>query len=280
MRRLTLALLGAALIALPVAAQQQQKQAPEAATSSSPQEAAEPSLPTHSWSFDGPFGTYDRASVQRGFQIYSEVCSQCHSMNLLHYRDLGPNGPGGGVGYSEDEVKVIAATPFINGKQVTDGPNDQGEMFQRPGRPSDPIARPFANDQAARAANNGALPPDLSLITKAREDGPNYVYAILTGFKDPPQGFKLTEGTYYDEYFPGHQIKMPPPLSAVQVKYADGTPATVPQMAHDVVSFLEWAAEPTLEQRHRMGLKVMLFLIIATGVFYAAKRKIWSSIEH
>jgi ubiquinol-cytochrome c reductase cytochrome c1 subunit len=228
-----------------------------------------PPPPHQEWSFYGVFGTYDRAALQRGFQVYKEVCATCHLVRHLYYRDLEE------LGYSEDQVKGIAAQV-----QVTDGPNDQGEMFQRPGRPSDPIARPFANDQAARAANNGALPPDLSLITKAREDGPNYVYAILTGFKDPPQGFKLTEGTYYDEYFPGHQIKMPPPLSAVQVKYADGTPATVPQMAHDVVSFLEWAAEPTLEQRHRMGLKVMLFLIIATGVFYAAKRKIWSRIEH
>jgi ubiquinol-cytochrome c reductase cytochrome c1 subunit len=260
MRRLALVLMGAGLLMAPAAYAQEDNTPP---------------LPRPGWSFDGPFGTYDRGALQRGFQIYQEVCSNCHSLNLVTYDDLGPDGPGGGLGFTEDQVKAIAAQ-----KEVTDGPNDQGEMFQRPGRPSDPIARPFANDQAARAANNGALPPDLSLITKAREDGPNYVYAILTGFKDPPQGFKLTEGTYYDEYFPGHQIKMPPPLSAVQVKYADGTPATVPQMAHDVVSFLEWAAEPTLEQRHRMGLKVMLFLIIATGVFYAAKRKIWSRIEH
>ena len=227
-----------------------------------------PSPPHQEWSFNGVFGTYDRAALQRGYQVYKEVCAACHPVKHLAFRDLAD------IGYREDEIKGIAAQV-----QVTDGPNDNGEMFQRPARPSDPIPGPFPNDQAARAANNGALPPDLSLITKAREDGPNYVYAILTGFKDPPQGFKLTEGTYYDEYFPGHQIKMPPPLSAVQVKYADGTPATVPQMAHDVVSFLEWAAEPTLEQRHRMGLKVMLFLIIATGVFYAAKRKIWSRIH-
>ena len=153
-------------------------------------------------------------------------------------------------------------------------------MFQRPARPSDRIPGPFPNDQAARAANNGALPPDLSLIAKAREGGPDYVYAILTGYKDPPAGVKLNPNMYYNEYFAGHQIAMPPPLTqADQVKYADGTSATVPQMAHDVVSFLSWAAEPNLDERHRIGFKVILFLIIATGVFYAAKRKIWARVH-
>ncbi|HEX3953517.1 MAG TPA: cytochrome c1, partial [Stellaceae bacterium] len=178
--------------------------------------------------------------------------------------------------YSEDQVKGIASQV-----QVTDGPNDQGDMFQRPGRPSDPIPGPFANDQAARAANNGALPPDLSLITEAREDGPNYVDAILNGFKDAPAKFKMNPNMYYNEYFPGHQIAMPPPLTTEgQVKFADGTPATVPQMAHDVVTFLQWAAEPTLDERHRIGFRVILFLLIATLVFYAAKRKIWAKIPH
>jgi ubiquinol-cytochrome c reductase cytochrome c1 subunit len=228
-----------------------------------------PTPPRQQWSFNGAFGTYDRAALQRGFQVYKEVCAACHAVKHLYYRDLEE------LGYTEDQVKGIAAQV-----QVTDGPNDQGEMFQRPGRPSDPIARPFANDQVARAANNGALPPDLSLITKAREGGADYVYAILTGFRDAPQGVKLNPNMYYNEYFAGHQIAMPPPLNADQVKYADGTPATVPQMAHDVVSFLSWAAEPNLDQRHRMGFKVMLFLIVATGVFYAAKRKIWSRIHH
>jgi len=179
---------------------------------------------------------------------------------------------------------VATATTVRNGSngkaQVQDGPNDEGQMFQRPGRPSDPMPKPFPNDQAARAANNGALPPDLSLIVKAREGGADYVYAILTGFKDPPKDFKMTEGTYYNEYFAGHQIKMPPPLTDGQVKFADGAPDKVADEARDVVSFLTWAAEPNLDQRHRMGFKVMLFLIIATGVFYAAKRKIWSRIEH
>ena len=228
-----------------------------------------PHPPHQKWSFDGVFGTYDRAALQRGFQVYKEVCSACHAVKHLYYRDLAE------LGYSEDSIKGIAAQV-----QVTDGPNEQGEMFQRPGRPSDPIARPFANDQAARAANNGALPPDLSLITKAREGGSDYIYALLTGFKDAPQGVKLNPNMYYNEYFAGHQIAMPPPLNADQVKYAEGTPSTVQQMAHDVVTFLSWAAEPNLEQRHRIGFKVILFLLIATGVFYAGKRKIWSRIEH
>jgi ubiquinol-cytochrome c reductase cytochrome c1 subunit len=227
-----------------------------------------PSPPRQQWSFEGVFGTYDRAALQRGFQVYKEVCAACHPVKHLFFRDLTE------IGYSEDEVKGIAAQV-----QVTDGPNDSGEMFQRPGRPSDPIPGPFPNDQAARAANNGALPPDLSLIVKSRDGGPDYVYAILNGFKDAPAGVKVLDGMYYNEYFTGHQIKMPPPLSPEQVKYADGTPATVPQMAHDVVTFLNWAAEPTLEERHRIGFKVILFLIIATGVFYAAKRKIWSRVH-
>ena len=228
-----------------------------------------PEPPHQQWSFDGVFGTYDRAAEQRGFQVYKEVCAVCHPVKHLYFRDLTQ------IGYTEDQVKGIAAQ-----SQVTDGPNDQGQMFQRPGRPSDPIPGPFPNDEAARAANNGALPPDLSLITKAREGEADYVYAILTGFKDPPANVKVGEGMYYNEYFAGHQIKMPPPLNADQIKYADGTQSSVPQMAHDVVTFLSWAAEPTLEERHRMGAKVILFLVVMTGLFYAAKRKIWSRIGH
>src|SRR5438094_5016748 len=171
-----------------------------------------PAPPRQHWSFNGVFGTYDRAALQRGFQVYKEVCAACHPVKHLAFRDLAE------IGYNEAEVKGIAAQV-----QVTDGPNDTGEMFQRPGRPSDPIPGPFKNDEAARAANNGALPPDLSLITKARDDEEDYVYAILTGFKDAPQGVKVGEGMYYNEYFPGHQIKMPPPLNADQVKFADGT---------------------------------------------------------
>jgi ubiquinol-cytochrome c reductase cytochrome c1 subunit len=227
-----------------------------------------PPLPHQEWSFDGVFGTYDLASAQRGFQVYKEVCSACHPVTHLYFRNLAA------IGYNADEIKAIAA-----GYQVTDGPNDQGQMYQRPGRPSDPIPGPFPNDQAARAANNGALPPDQSLLVKARAGGPDYIYGILTGYKEPPSGFKLLEGMNYNEYFPGHQIKMPPPLSDNAVTFADGIPATVPQMAHDVATFLTWASEPNLNDRHRIGFKVILFLIVAAAVFYAAKRKIWAPVH-
>jgi ubiquinol-cytochrome c reductase cytochrome c1 subunit len=226
--------------------------------------------PKQHWSFEGVFGGYDRAALQRGFQVYQKVCAACHPVTHLAFRDLEE------LGYSEDQIKGIAAQ-----YQVTDGPNDQGQMFQRQARPSDPIPGPFPNEQAARAANNGALPPDLSLITKAREHGANYVDALLTGFKDAPKDVKVADGMYYNEYFPGHQIKMPPPLTedSQLVIYADGTKATVAQMSHDVVTFLSWAAEPNLEERHRTGFKVILFLVITAGVFYAAKRKIWAALH-
>jgi ubiquinol-cytochrome c reductase cytochrome c1 subunit len=227
-----------------------------------------PPLPHQQWSFDGVFGTYDRAALQRGFQVYKEVCSACHPVNHLYFRDLTA------IDYTPDQVKAIAAS-----YQCTDGPNDQGQMFQRPCRPADPIPGPFANDQAARAANGGALPPDLSMIVNAREGGPDYVYAILNGFKPAPSGFAVPPGKYYNEYFPGHLIAMPPPLTDGQVTFADGIKATVPQMAHDVATFLNWASHPNLEARHRTGAKVFLFLIVAVGVFYAAKRKIWAVVH-
>ena len=227
-----------------------------------------PPLPHQEWSFEGVFGTYDPASAQRGFQVYKEICSACHPVKHLYFRDLEA------IGYNADEIKAIAAT-----YQVTDGPNDQGQMYQRPGRPSDPIPGPFPNEQAARAANNGALPPDQSLIVKARPGGPNYVYGILTGYKEPPTGFKMLAGMNYNEYFPGHQIAMPQPLSDNAVTFADGVPATVPQMAHDVVTFLTWASEPNLDDRHRTGFKVIGFLVVAAILFYAAKRKIWAPIH-
>jgi ubiquinol-cytochrome c reductase cytochrome c1 subunit len=237
------------------------------ATPAFAQEAEVP-LPHESWSFDGVFGTYDRAALQRGFQIYSEVCSNCHSMNLLRYRDLAA------LGYKDDEIKAIAAQ-----KQVTAGPNDQGEMFQRPAQPADNFVPPFANDQANRAAHNGALPPDLSLIARARARGADYVYAILTGFKDAPANFKLNDGMAYNVYFPGHQIAMPQPLTDDSVKYADGTAATLPQEAHDVTTFLVWASEPAMEQRKETGAKVMLFLLVMALVLYGAKRKIWHAVH-
>jgi ubiquinol-cytochrome c reductase cytochrome c1 subunit len=230
--------------------------------------AEETKLPELHWSFNGVFGTFDRAAVKRGFQVYKEICSNCHSMNLLHYRNLAD------LGFSEDEIKQIAGSV-----KVTDGPNDNGDMFERPGKASDPFKAPFANPQAARAANNGALPPDLSLIAKARLGGADYIHAILTGYSDPPPGFKLQQGMNYNKYFPGHQIAMPPPLSDGAVTYADGTPATVDQMASDVATFLTWAAEPNLETRHRIGLKSILFLLVLTGMLYAVKRKIWAAVH-
>src|SRR5690242_6593687 len=242
-----------------------------------PAHAAEgPSIPSQKWSFSGPLGTYDRASLQRGFQVYKEVCASCHSMNLVHYRDLGPPGIGGlgGLGFNVDEVKALAAEI-----EVTDGPNDAGDMFQRPGKPADHFKAPFANANAARAANNGALPPDLSLMAKARAGGPDYIYAVLTGYADAPADVKLMEGMNYNTAFPGHQIAMPKPLNPDQVTYADGTKATIEQMAHDVASFLNWTSEPELEARKRLGVKVILFLVILSGLLFFAKRKIWADVH-
>jgi len=224
--------------------------------------------PEQKWSFDGLFGTYDRAAAQRGFLVYNTVCAACHGLSLVAYRNLA------GVGFKEEEIKAIAAA-----KEVSDGPNDQGEMFARPGRPADRFARPFANDNAARAANNGALPPDLSLITKARKGGADYLYALLTGYKEPPTGMTMMEGMQYNAYFPGNQIAMLPPLAEGGVEYADGTKATVQQMAHDVSTFLTWAAEPEMEERKRMGVKVLLFLIVLTAMLYAMKRQIWTDVH-
>lgn len=225
--------------------------------------------PKMSWSFHGLFGTFDRAAAQRGFQVYKEVCAACHSLHLVAYRNLQD------LGFSEAEVKAIAA-----GYQFVDGPNDAGEMFERPGRASDRFHKAFPNDNAARAGNNGALPPDLSLIVKARPDGHNYVNALLGhGYEKAPADVQLADGQHYNKYFPGHKIAMPQPLNEGQVTYADGTKATVEQMAHDVTTFLAWAAEPELERRHQLGLQVILFLIVATGVFYAAKRRIWKDLH-
>ena len=225
-------------------------------------------IPHQHWEFQGFFGTYDRAAAQRGYQVYKEVCAACHQMRFLYYRDLAA------LGFNEDEVKAIAA-----GFEVTDGPNDQGEMFKRPGQPSDRFVTPFPNDNAARAANNGALPVDLSIVVKAREHGPDYVYALLNGYKDAPKDFTLQPGMNYNAYFSGHQIAMPPPLNEDQVAFADGTKASVPQMAKDVVTFLSWAAEPEMEARKEMGVKVVLFLIVLTGLLYAVKRKVWRDLQ-
>jgi ubiquinol-cytochrome c reductase cytochrome c1 subunit len=228
-------------------------------------EATEP--PKQDWSFNGIFGTFDRAQLQRGFQVYQDVCSACHGLYHLSYRDLTA------LGFSEDEVKAIAAQ-----KEVPDI-GDDGQPTTRQARPADKFVAPFPNEKAARAANNGAYPPDLSLITKARDGGADYVVAILTGYAEPPADFHLQDGMHYNKYFAGHQIAMPPPLSDGAVTFADNTPSTVPQMAHDVAAFLSWAAEPNLEMRHRTGVKVMLFLFAATLIFFAAKRRIWAELH-
>ncbi|MFM7689467.1 MAG: cytochrome c1 [Alphaproteobacteria bacterium] len=226
-------------------------------------------IPDRKFSFDGVFGTYDRASAQRGFQVYKEVCAACHSMRLLSYRNLRD------LGLTEAQVAAIASQ-----FEIKDGPNDEGQMFERPGRPADRFRSPFANDAAARAANNGALPPDLSVMTKARAGGADYLFALLTGYEDPPPGVTVMDGMHFNRYYPGHQIAMGAPLNPDQVDYADGTSATVEQMAHDVSTFLQWAAEPELEQRRALGVKIIIFLTILAGLTYAVKRKIWADVEH
>jgi ubiquinol-cytochrome c reductase cytochrome c1 subunit len=217
------------------------------------------------WAHNGILGTFDRAAAQRGFQVYREVCAACHSLDFIAFRNLA------GLGFSEEEVRALAAE-----YSVEDGPDDSGEMFERPAVPADPLPPPYPNPEAARAANGGALPPDLSLITKARAGGADYLYSLLVGYEDPPADAEGPPGTYYNAYFPGHWLAMPPPLSEGLVSYADGTEATLPQMAADVATFLTWAGEPTLEQRKQSGLKVMLFLIVLTGLCYATMRKVWA----
>jgi ubiquinol-cytochrome c reductase cytochrome c1 subunit len=235
--------------------------------SAAPALAAGPTVPIPNtrFSFDGIFGTYDRASAQRGFQVYKEVCAACHGLRLLSYRNLRE------LGFTEQQVTAIASQ-----YQVMDGPNDEGQMFERAARPADRFRSPFPNQQAARAANNGAYPVDLSVITKARVGGADYLYALLVGYQDPPPGVELMEGMNYNRYFPGHQIAMARPLNPDQVEFADGTPATIEQMARDVTTFLAWAAEPELEQRRAMGIKVIVFLTILAGLAYAVKRKVWA----
>ncbi|WP_207536849.1 cytochrome c1 [Sabulicella rubraurantiaca] len=242
-----------------------------AVAASSPALAAgeAPAPPNARFGFNSFFGSFDRAAQQRGFQVYKEVCAACHGMRLLSYRNLLD------LGLSEPAVRSIAAS--VN---VQDGPNDEGQMFERPARLSDRFRSPFPNEQAARAGNNGALPPDLSVIVKARHDGANYVRALLTGYVEPPAGVTVAPGMHYNEYFPGHQIAMPNVLNDGQVEFADGTRATVDQMARDVTTFLAWAAEPEMEQRKQMGVKILIFLAILGGLVYATKRKMWAAVKH
>ena len=245
----------------------------------------------HEWSFAGVFGHYDQAQLQRGYQVYKEVCSACHSMKLVKFRNLTDEG---GPGFTEDAVKVLASTYSIE-----DGPNDAGDMFERPRLPSDAFPSPFANDNAARAANGGALPPDMSLLAKARavhrgfpwfvfdmfwpyqEQGPDYIASLLTGYQDPPEGVTVPEGTYYNPHFiNGISLRMPPPIDNDVVQYSDGTPQTKEQYAEDVSAFLMWAAEPHLDARKELGLKVMLFLIVFAGILYFVKRQVWRDVAH
>ena len=223
------------------------------------------------WSFKGITGKFDRASLQRGFQVYKEVCSSCHSMQYLSYRNLGePGGPE----FSEKEVKAIAASV-----EITDGPDDQGEMFTRSGRPADKFKNPYPNVKASIAANGGAYPPDMSVLVKARPGGANYIYSVLVGYEDPPEGVTLDDGVYYNKYMIGNKIKMSSPLSDDIIEYSDGTAASVNQMAKDVTTFLSWAAEPELEERHRTGVKVIIYLILLTTLVYLSMKKIWSRVD-
>ena len=223
------------------------------------------------WSFKGITGKFDRSSLQRGYQVYTEVCASCHSMNLVSYRNLGePGGPE----FSVDQVKAIAAN-----FEVEDGPNADGDMFTRPGRPSDKFVSPYPNVQAATAANGGAYPPDMSVLVKARKGGSDYIYSVLMGYEDPPAGFELEDGVYYNKYMDGKKIKMSNPLSEGIVTYSDGTAATEAQMAKDVTTFLTWTAEPHLEIRHKMGVKVLIFLTIFSLLVYLSMKRIWSRID-
>lgn len=231
-------------------------------------EQKEPHGPPGGWPHAGITGTFDRPSLQRGYQVYKEVCAVCHSMNLLSYRNLAD------IGFTAEQVKAIAA-----GYQVPGEPDDQGEIKLRNALPSDRFNKPFANEKAARAANNGALPPDLSLIVKARHHGEDYIYSLLVGYAKAPDEVKLMPGMNYNPYFPGGQIGMAAPLTEGAVTYADGTKATVEQMAHDVATFLTWAAEPKLEVRKQTGIKVIIFLIVFAGLMYAVKRRVWAKLH-
>lgn len=250
-------------------------------------------LKEHDWTFTGPMGTYDRAAQQRGFQVYKEVCSACHGLKYIAFRNLTE------IGLTEDEVKAIAAEYSVAGD-----PDEYGDPTERPGRPEDYLPSPFPNDNAARFSNNGALPPDLSLIVKARAGGPDYLYSLLLGYIDPPECkvvpveqddgtvkdeevcYEVPEGLTYNLYFPGSHkyfvggdIAMAMPLFEDAVEYADGTPATVVQLAEDVTVFLNWAAEPELEARHKLGLRVMLFMLALTVLVYFSNKRVWADIK-
>ena len=254
--------------------------------------------PGQKWTFSGPFGTFDRAQLQRGFKVYKEVCAACHGLEKISFRNLAEAG---GPGFTVGQVRTLAAD-----YKVKDGPNEQGEMFERPGRPSDRFPKPFANDEAAKAANNGAVPPDFSVLAKARtyergfpmwavdivtqyqEQGVDYITALLNGYGTPPAGVKVEDGLHWNTYFPGNKIAMANPLVALFDDagkpsdpgfYTDGTPVTREQVARDISAFLMWTAEPKLEERKQLGAKVMLWLILLAGLLYFTKKRIWSRLE-
>jgi cytochrome c1 len=263
-----------------------------------PARAAEDSheIARQDWTFGGVTGHYDKEQLRRGYQVYKNVCAACHGLRLLHYRNLSePGGPE----FAEGNVEQMAAEA-----QVPDGPNDDGEMFNRPGKPADRFVSPYPNDKAAAAANGGAVPPDLSVMAKARgieragpwymeplrwisdivgnyqEQGPDYIHGLLTSYGEAPPSMTMAQGMYYNTAFPGHQIAMPLPLSDGQVTYPEGVPATVDNYARDVAAFLMWAAEPKLEERKRMGLKVLIYLAVLAGLLYLSKRALWRNVEH
>ena len=223
------------------------------------------------WSFKSFFGKFDRASLQRGYQVYNEVCASCHSVKYLSYRNLMEKG---GPEFTEEEAKAIASN-----FEVTDGPDSTGEMFTRPARLSDKFVSPYANDEEAKSANGGAYPPDMSVLVKARKGGADYIYSLLLGYEDPPAGMELDDGVYYNKFMYGNKIKMSAPLSDGLVEYNDGTEATEEQMAKDITTFLMWSAEPHLETRHKTGFRVIVYLIILSVLVYLTMKKIWSRVE-
>ena len=220
------------------------------------------------WSFSGPLGTFDKASMQRGFQACREVCSGCHSLDYIAFRNLAD------LGYNADEIKAIAAE-----YEVEDGPNDEGEMFMRTAVPADHFPAPYPNENAARAANNGAYPLDLSLIFKARPNGADYLYSLLTSYEEAPADVTVPEGMYYNAAYSGHLIAMPQPLYGDDVTYADGAASTVDAISRDLVNFLAWTAEPAMETRKRTGVAVLIFLVLLSGLSYGAMRFIWADVK-
>ena len=231
-------------------------------------EANKEPMPKLKWSFNGITGTFDKAALQRGYKVYREVCEGCHSMKLLYYRDLID------IGFSEEQVKAIAAE-----YTVLDGPNEEGEMFDREARPADRFVSSYANDAEARLSNNGAYPPDLSVITKARKYGEDYLYNLLLGYEEPPEGTELGDGMYYNKWMSGNQIAMPQIIYDGSVDYDDGTDNNAKQITSDIVTFLKWSAEPELEIRKNLGIKVILFFIILGIIVFIGKNRLWREIN-